>query len=366
MDIQNFPKSRSFLIAGLVALLTLFALWLRLIPMFTMGNADYLSMVASDDPLFNLRQVEQLLHNGLEYAWFDPMTLYPGGASIYWGPLFPLLIAVSCLITGAATRPDIIGTALLVPPLLGAVIVIVMYYVGKVCGDWKTGLLAAAFTAVISGQFFYRSLYGYIDHHIAEVLFSTIFCLLYIYAMLSEKDEHISLRDIGTYKQTLLFAGFAGVAYLLGLFTMPTMVLFAMIVGIFTVIQFTIDVFRGRTSEYLLITNCVIFSIAIIGLLLFGLKSPGIDLSTYSIGHIYAYCGLIGGTIFLYLLAHYLKGKEKYYFPGALIGCGILFAGILFVVSYELFNLLVIDFFAFFGQAAVTNTVQEARGWTMD
>ena len=83
-----------------------------------------------------------------------------------------------------------------------------------------------------------------------------------------------------------------------------------MIVGIFTVIQFIIDVFRGRTSEYLLFINTVIFAIAIVGLLIFGIKSPGINLSTYSLGHIYAYLGLIGGTAFLYGVAHYLKGKR--------------------------------------------------------
>ena len=50
------------------------------------------------------------------------------------------------------------------------------------------------------------------------------------------------------------------------------MVLFAMIVGIFTIIQFVIDVIRGKTSEYLLVINTVIFSIAIIGLLAYGLE----------------------------------------------------------------------------------------------
>ena len=185
MEPQNFSRYRTVIIVGVIALFSVFALWLRLLPMLTMGNTDILSMVASDDPLYNLRQVEQMLANNLTYAWFDPMTLYPGGSNMYWGPLFPFIIAAGCLITGAATRPEIIGIALLVPPLMGVLTIIIMYFAGKVCGDYKTGLLACGFTAIISGQFFYRSLYGYIDHHIAEVLFSTLFCVLYIYAMLS-------------------------------------------------------------------------------------------------------------------------------------------------------------------------------------
>ena len=89
---------------------------------------------------------------------------------------------------------------------MGAATVVVMYYVGKTCGDWKTGLLASGFTAIVTGQFFYRSFYGYIDHHIAEVLFSTIFCLFYMYALLSEKEQKIDLKDFNTYKKTLLFS----------------------------------------------------------------------------------------------------------------------------------------------------------------
>ena len=351
------------LVIGLVILFSIFALWLRLLPLFNMGNIDVLNMVASDDPLYNLRQVEQILANFPNYAWYDPMSLFPTGTTIYWGPLFPTIIAIVCLITGASTRPEIISTGLLIPPVMGMLMVAIMYFVGKTCGDWKTGLLASGFTAVVSGQFFYRSFYGYMDHHIAEVLFSAIFCLLYMYAIYTEKDAKIDLNIFSTYKKSLLLSCLAGIAYLLGLFVMPTMILFAMIVGIFTVIQFIIDVLRGRTSEYLLFINTVIFTIAIIGLLIFGIKSSGINLSSYSIGHIYAYLGLIGGTAFLYGIAYYLKGKKRYYYPVILVGCGILFALILFITSPQMYNLFITALFAFFGQQAVTNTVQEARGW---
>jgi oligosaccharyl transferase (archaeosortase A-associated) len=361
-DLKN---RRTQLVIGLVTLFSIFALWLRLLPMLNMGNTDVLMMVASDDPLYNLRQVEQILANFPNYAWFEPMTVFPTGQPVPWGPLFPTIIAVFCLITGAATRPEIISMGLLIPPMMGMMIVAIMYFVGKTCGDWKTGLLASAFTAIVSGQFLSRSLYGYMDHHIAEVLFSTIFCLLYMYAIFSEKDTKIDLKNISSYKKTLLLSGLAGIAYLLGLFVMPTMILFAMIVGIFTIIQFVIDVVRGKTSEYLLVINTVIFAIAIIGFLIYGFKSPGINLITYTIGHIYAYVGLIGGTGFLYGVARLVKEKDWYYYPAVLIGSGIAFSLILLIVSPQLYNLFINSFFSFFGQQAVTNTVQEARGWTL-
>jgi len=364
MELFDLKNRRTQLVIGLVTLFSIFALWLRLLPMLNMGNTDVLMMVASDDPLYNLRQVEQILANFPNYAWFEPMTLFPTGMTVPWGPLFPTIIAVFCLVTGAATRPEIISMGLLIPPLMGMMIVAIMYFVGKTCGDWKTGLLASGFTAMVSGQFFYRSFYGYMDHHIAEVLFSTIFCLLYMYAIFSEKDTKIDLKNISSYKKTLLLSGLAGIAYLLGLFVMPTMILFAMIVGIFTIIQFVIDVVRGKTSEYLLVINTVIFTIAIIGLLAYGLKNPGVNLIFYSVGHVYAYLALIGGTGFLYGIARFVKEKEWYYYPFALVGSGIGFTLILFIVSPDLYNLFINSFISFFGQQAMSNTIQEARGWS--
>jgi dolichyl-diphosphooligosaccharide--protein glycosyltransferase len=202
------------------------------------------------------------------------------------------------------------------------------------------------------------------DHHIAEVLFSTIFCLLYMYVVFSEKDTKIDLKNINSYKKTLLLSGLAGIAYLLGLFVMPTMIIFAMIVGIFSIIQFVIDAARGKTSEYLLVMNTVIFAIAIIGLLAYGLKDPGVSLIFYSIGHVYAYLALIGGTGFLYGTARFVKEKDWYYYPAVLIGSGIAFSLILLIISPQLYNLFINSLFSFFGQQAITNTVQEARGWT--
>jgi dolichyl-diphosphooligosaccharide--protein glycosyltransferase len=361
----DFKNRRNWVITGLVAFFVLFAIWLRLLPMLSMGHTDILSMVGSDDPLYNLRQVEQLLANHFTYTWFDPMTQYPVGSTVYWGPLFIYISGFACLIAGAVTRPEIISICLLVPVAMAAVTVVLMYYVGKVCGDWKTGLLTAGFTAVVSGQFFYRSLYGYFDHHIGEVLFSTLFCLVYLYILLSEKDARIDLKNFATWKRTALLSVLAGIAYMLGLLLMPTMIVFALMVVIFTVIQFVISVYREKSEEYLLVANTIIFAVAIIGLLIFGFKSAGLDLSTYSIGHVYAYLAIIAGTAILYLLSKYLKGKAKYYYPLSLIGLAVVFAAVLFIAGPQFFNQLVNAIVQFFGQAPVTNTVQEARGWSM-
>jgi oligosaccharyl transferase (archaeosortase A-associated) len=368
MTAPELKKYRIYIVIALIAFFSAFALWLRLIPMFNLGNLDILNAVGSDDPLYNLRQVEQMLHNFPTYAWFDAMTQFPNGDFIYWGPLFTYILAIMCMITGAATRPEIISAALLVAPLMATVLVPIMYYVGKSCGDWKTGVFASGFIAIVSGQYFYRSFFGYLDHHIAEVFFSTIFCLVYIYTLKVAKETEMDFSKLDTIKRPVFFALLGGIAYLLGVFTMPTMVLFAMIVAIFTLVQFIVDSYRGQKGEYLLLVNGIIFSVAIIGLLLFGIKEEfnQISLALYSFGHIYAYLGLIGGTAVLYSLARYLDARSKHLYPLAIAGIGILFSLILYVVSPVIFNLLISSFFSFFGQAAEVLTVQEARGWDVD
>jgi dolichyl-diphosphooligosaccharide--protein glycosyltransferase len=175
----------------------------------------------------------------------------------------------------------------------------------------------------------------------------------------------MDFKKIETIKGPVFLAFLGGMAYLLGLFTMPTMVLFAMIVAIFTLVQFIIDVYRGQNGEYLLLVNGIIFSLGILGLLLFGIKAEPfqIDLALYSFGHVYAYLGLIGGTAALYLLTRVIPPGNRHLYPLAIAGTGLLFSLVLYVVSPAIFNLLISSFFSFFGQAAEVLTVQEARGW---
>ena len=365
MDCSILKNHRRLLIIGLVSFFALFALLLRLLPMLTIGHTDILSMVASDDPQYDLRLVELFLANHFQYAWFDPMTNFPHGTLIYWGPLTIYIAGIACTITGAVTRPEIIGTCLWVTPLFAAATVALMYFIGKAFGDWKTGLLASGFTAVVSGTFFLYSLYGYFNHRDGEVVFSTMFCLAYLYILISEKGTKIDIADFSTWRKTAFLSVLAGIAYLLGLFLMPTMILFALIVGVFTLVQFVFDFYRGRSSEYLLVANTIIFAIATVGLVVFGFKSPGLDLSTYSVGHVYAYVCLIGATALLYLLARFLKKRQRFYYPLAIIGCGIFFVVLLFVAAPQLYTLFVQSLYAFYGQPSVTQTVEDARAWTL-
>jgi len=366
----DLKKYRPYIIIGFIVLFALLTLWTRGIPAEGLVTAESVNLLGND-PWYSVRQVEQTVANFPGYAWFDAMTLYPTGDVVYWGPLFIQIISTLCVLTGATTRPEIMVVASWVPPLMAAAMVPVTYLLAKKLADWKTGLIAAGLIAVISGNYAYRSLFGFVDHHIAETLFSTIFVLAYVVALLATRDSPFSLvnRDtlnVETLKAPVLASALAGVAYLLGFFNMPTMILFALIVAGFILVQFILDFFQDRTSDYLVLVNLVTFGVVIVGITAFGFPHPGLDLSRYTIGHVIAYAALIAGTLVLYGLSVYLKGRPKYYFPAAIAGIAIAAVAVLYVALPDVYNLLISSLFAFFGEAAVTTTVQEARAWSFD
>jgi oligosaccharyl transferase (archaeosortase A-associated) len=365
---EQFVKYRRYLVWTALLLIGILCLIIRLNPLShlaTLAGGDPLNLSASDDPLYNFRQVELIIRNFPGYAWFEPMTLYPYGQTIYWGPLFPTIAAIMCMILGMTSRPEIIYFTQFIPALMAMGMVPVIYLIGKRMADWKTGLLAAFFLAIIPGQYLQRSLYGYFDHHIAEVLFSTLFCLGYIYLLVYTKQHPPDFKDQASLKMPVILSVLTGAAYVLGLYTMPTMILFALIVAAFTVVQYAWDFFRGRSSDYLLLANAIIFGVAILGLLLFGIKHPGLDLSRYTLGHVLAYLMIIVGTGVLTLHARFMKGRPWYYYPLSLAAIGLAIVIFLVAALPEVYSVLIGGLFSFFGSQAVTLTVQEARGWDL-
>lgn len=362
---MDLKKYQPYIIIGIIVLFALLTLWTRGIPSEGLVTAEGVNLLGND-PWYMVRQVEQTVANFPGYAWFDAMTLYPTGDVVYWGPLFVEITAALCVLAGASTRPEIMVVASWVPPLMAVAMVPVTYLLAKKIADWKTGLIAAGLITVIGSNYAYRSLFGFVDHHIAETLFSTIFVLAYIAALLSARGITLSRTNLESLKMPAITAALAGIAYLLGYFNMPTMILFALIVAVFTLVQFILDHFKGRSGDYLVLVNAVTFGVVIIGAALFGFPHSGLGLSLYSTGHVIVYAGLIGGTLALYGLSVVLQERPKYYFPAALAGLAALGIVVLNVALPEIYGLLISSLISFFGEAAVTTTVQEARAWSLD
>jgi len=365
MEGKLLKDYRNYIIIALIIIFGIFALWIRLLPAALTASTDILNLVGSDDPLYYLRQVEQMTRNFPAYGWFDAMTLYPTGQTVAWGPLMAWILSGLCLIAGAMTRPEIISVALVVPPLMAAALVPIMFLIGRKIADWKTGLLASLFIAVVAGQFFFRSLYGYLDHHIAEVLFSTLFSLVYLATLAYVRQHPVDLKNMNSLKIPVLFSIAAGFTFILGLFTMPTMILFAFIVVVFTILQYIWDFYHKRGSDDILVINLVLFTFATVAFFIVGPQSPGLGFWNYSFAQPLSFILLMAGTIILYLLSRRLQGKQAFYYPLSLLVIGIAAILFLLIALPDLFALFISGLIDFFGQNPYALTIQEARSWTL-
>ncbi|HPP77393.1 oligosaccharyl transferase, archaeosortase A system-associated [Methanospirillum sp.] len=309
----------------LVFISALFGLWLRLLPMEFLGDGPVQKLIFMDT-WYSMRQIEQISAQYPGYAWFDPMTAFPTGKDVDWGPVFPFLCATVCVLFGAIARPENMIIASYVPPILFLLLIPVVWYLGKVSGDEKTGWIAAILLPIISGELLYRSLYGYLDHHSTETLFSMLFLTLIIALLITTQAIHTSWYT----KKSIILAISAGVVYFLGLMNIQTMVLFAAVCALILLIHAL--VVRDKHHLFILFLHTTLFFATFTVLYLsLGLIHDGFSLSRYSLGHVLVVLAIPLELGLLTLFAHLFENKPPYYYIGAVVGS--LAAGYAFIAT---------------------------------
>jgi dolichyl-diphosphooligosaccharide--protein glycosyltransferase len=311
--------TRSHIIFFVILLFMILALALRSIPALFIQDQGFLHLNQADG-WYNMRQIEVMVHNFPQYNWFDPMTSYPYGKLIDWGPLYPLIAATVCKVLGVTSRNDIVNTAGWISPLMATLMVPVTYKIGKLIWDWKAGIVSAGLISIISFQYFIVSSYGWIGHYIAETFFTTLFFLAYLYALTTIRRNPV---DINTIKSIIIPAGLSGltgVLFFLGFITSTTVLLTLLIVGVYTFFRYVLDYVSGQHSEYLLFLNSTFLSLVAVLITWFGFHGVGFSLTTYSAGNLLVVLALIGETVLFYCIARITRNNRIYY--------GIILAGV--------------------------------------
>ena len=228
-----------------------------------------------NDPWYHFRNVEAILNNFPHMLWFDAHTNYPNGTNQIFAPLFDIVLSSVIWIIGMGNPDTELTTTICAyyPAILGTLVIIPVYFVGKYLFDNKTGLLAALFIAIAPGQFLSRSIVGFNDHHIAETLLTTIVAMFLIKTLILSSEKAISFSDIraGNYKKLKLilpYIIFTGIA--LGAYSLAWngAVFFSFIIGIYITIQHIIDHLHGRNTEYLTIIGVPVFVLTLIMVLM--------------------------------------------------------------------------------------------------
>jgi asparagine N-glycosylation enzyme membrane subunit Stt3 len=361
MDLSALKKYQTHLIIVLLVFFMVLAFVLRVLPALVTRDMAFFP-VYDTDSWYNLRQIEVMVHHFPQYDWFDPMTAYPGGKQIDWGPLYPFLAAVLCLLTGAATRDAIISSSGFVSPILAVLMIPVMYWMGKKFGDYKTGLVAAGLISVTSVLYFSYSSYGMIDHHIAEVFFSSLFFIIYLCALSRGSRNPVDFKDTRSFLVFCLLAALAGTVYFLGLLTSTTIILTLLVIALYTLVQDLADFYQEKNSDYLCVLNLVLLGVATVLLVLFGFKSDGISFTRYSVGIVYLHLAVMGETIIIRILAEIFRKKRAGFFI-SLAGLGAA-AVILSQIIPSLRSVSQLGLNLLFGFSVYTVGVQETLPWS--
>lgn len=354
---------RHVLVAVSLAVLFTITLIIRAFPLITLGHGDVLDIVAMDDPMYNLRLVEWVLQSGPAFPIFDVMTFYPYAQTMPWGPVFTWVSALFPYLTGAVTQSEIITASLWAPQVLAALLVPAVYLLCTAVWDWKAGLAGAVFIAFVGGQFFSRSLAGYLDHHTAEVLFGTVFALLYIVAVRAARKVETFDRTIFRHP-ALWFSAGAGVAYAVGFLNMPTMVMFAVVAVITTTVLAVYDFSHGKSPDYLLLVNGVVFTIAALVSLVYAYVPAIYGLTGYTIFHTITYILIIVWTAILIIISLKVTPGHPVRYLAAITGLVLTVLVGMAVLIPETAGTFMNGVMSLFGFNQVMTTIQEARPWT--
>jgi dolichyl-diphosphooligosaccharide--protein glycosyltransferase len=168
--ILNFLKKHWYVI--LLILIFLFALSIRLAP------ARYGELQALD-PFYFFRVGEQLLENNFVLPEIDVVREYPIG--IGWDFPMPLFLppAIFTLLTSLGFSMQFLHFAIVWPAIMGALAVLVMFFLGKELFGVKAGLFAALFLATIPA-FITRTSAGFYEKEPISGLFIVLSAYFFI------------------------------------------------------------------------------------------------------------------------------------------------------------------------------------------
>ncbi|HYA87087.1 MAG TPA: STT3 domain-containing protein, partial [Nitrospirota bacterium] len=132
------------------------------------SNGQYLFY--GPDAYDHLRRITMGLTDFPRIPTFDSYYGYPVGTGQIWSPLFDYLISATAFLAGGRGNPAVVyAIGFWLPPMLGALTVLLVYRAGVRIFSQSAGMAASLMLALLPGHIIY-SFVSEIDHHSAEVM----------------------------------------------------------------------------------------------------------------------------------------------------------------------------------------------------
>lgn len=333
------------------------ALWVVILLLVFFGVALYLRVVlpydqvfvgntvkfTTQDAYYFMRQVDNLVHNFPHLISFDPYLSYPNGAILGSHTFYVRFMSSVIWIFGLGSPTqhtvDVVGAW--IPAFLSALMVIPVYFIGKLLFNRWAGILASALIAILPGQFLGVTILGATDRDAIELLLSTLLMLFMILAIRSAREKQWTFRSINLRRppvlsKPIMYSLMSGVVLALYVLTWRGSFLFVLIFLVYAVIQSIFDYSKHESFDYLSIVGIVTFLVA---LLIFWVASRDpLDSAALAIS-------LIALPVLSGLAWLLTRVKAKaYYYPVAIIGVVLLGVGILYTASPSLFHSILNQF----------------------
>ena len=366
-DLTAYFKSFAWIYPLILIGLIILMAWIRVVPsydsVFTSWDGGYVN-VAQDDAVMQMRLVHNTLAHFPDRIMFDPFTHFPFGSNIHFGPLFTLTIAAAAMIVGLGNpSPALVDTVgAYIPVLLGVLCILPVYFIGKKLFGRNAGIVAAATLALMPGQFLGRSMLGFTDHHIAEVLFSAATVAFLVFALDAAKKSGLSLEKIrqkdGGALKTLAYSALAGVAFGCYMLNWPGALLLGFMLFVYFAAQSIINHMRGEPLDYVLIVASLLYLIPAIMVLPYSLQDMSLQLMFYSMTQPLFLClALVGiGVIFTVSALLRQNKAETWTFPVTLGGIAVVGLLVAYIVFPNIYGLTMLGFNVFVPQGGHANS----------
>ena len=350
---------RSRVITGLI--LALFfgaALFIRVyFPYDRVFSGEWIKFTGID-AYYHMRLVDNLVHNFPNYMSVDPYFIYPGATGVISiGFLGWLLASITWVIgLGSPTQHTVDVVAVYFPAVLGALTVIPVYFIGKeLFGRWA-GMLSAGLLVLLGGEFLGRSILGFMDHDVANTLFTTVAILFLILAIKTASQRgltfsHLKRQYWAVSARPVIYSLLAGLFLGLYLLTWAGALIFVLLFAVYFVIQFLIDHLRYRPTSYLGVIGTIFFLVSIV------VSIPILSSVIYLASLIIAlFIPLVLGG-----LSWLMARKEKirsFYYPLAVVGLGLAGIAIFWGFNPPVFNSMIGAFSIFIPTATSVTTIE--------
>jgi dolichyl-diphosphooligosaccharide--protein glycosyltransferase len=342
-NIPTFLRSNYIIYTILVAIIGL-SFYIRGILPWNATFANGVTGFATDDSVYHMRLVENLIANFPNRLTFDAFTQYPNGSLLSWGSFYDLIIGSLALIFGV-NNLNVIGA--LIPAIMGALVVIPVYFIGKELLNKKSGLISAFIIAILPGAFLQRSTLGFTDHHVAEVLFSTFFIMFFMIAI--NRATNISVKEFVSNplfyirKTSLKYALLSGIFLGFYILTWTTGLIFAGIIAAYIILQIIINYYTNKSNTTLLLITYISYVVAALMVLPYVDLRNGFGVTYYSPTHIIS---LLSVPLICSCLCYMsIKCNEKKYNIFKFLGVCIALLIFVVIIVKLLFPLLFINTF---------------------